>query len=345
MNNTNRSTNRMIHWIMPFTKQQLPWSTAYIHIEGILPKGPYPPCLRMADGALLAGYPRYVTSTTYLSDTHVCWLICPMLRTLFAYCDSLIECTVSFIRAPPQVWYMNDDGLSSQWRHMNAMASQITSNSLFHANKLQIGKLCITGPLWAMDLHVNGGLPSQRASEKKTFPYHGAIMTACWSTFCKSNFKQQLGCRFDIMDNESYFFVFWHMQLYMSWYIRSCFGFTFLNIPYFFKYSCTNIFHRRSLYTFYYDITRSKRLVINFTLDLQIRLTLPINHIKRTGDHVNNPLSCFQSVVRYDVIISILLLFQRDTFYCSPEELDLDWLETIRNSYGQLQHKCDIRNI
>ena len=78
---------------------------------------------------------------------------------------------------------------------------------------------------------------------------------ACWSTFWKTNFKQQLGCRFDIMDNESYFFVFWHMQLYMSWYIRSFFGFTFLNILYFFKYSCTNIFHRRSLYTFYKQAT------------------------------------------------------------------------------------------
>ena len=30
---------------------------------------------------------------------------------------------------------------------------------------------------------------------------------ACWSTFWKSNFKQQLGCRFDIMDNKSYFFL------------------------------------------------------------------------------------------------------------------------------------------
>ena len=29
-------------------------------MEGILPKGPYPPCLRMADRTLLAGYPRYV---------------------------------------------------------------------------------------------------------------------------------------------------------------------------------------------------------------------------------------------------------------------------------------------
>ena len=63
--------------------------------------------------------------------------------------------------------------------------------------------------------------------------------------------KTQLGCRFDIMDNKSNFFVFWHMQLYMSWYIRSFFGLTFLNILYFFKYFCTNIFHRRSLYTFY----------------------------------------------------------------------------------------------
>ena len=77
------------------------------------------------------------------------------------------------------------------------------------------------------------------------------VPLACWSTFWKSNFKQQLGCRFDIMDNESYFFVFWHMQLYMSWYIRAFFSFTFLNILYFFKYSCTKIFHRCSLYTFY----------------------------------------------------------------------------------------------
>ena len=30
---------------------------------------------------------------------------------------------------------------------------------------------------------------------------------ACWSTFRKSNSKQQLGCRFDIMDYESYFFL------------------------------------------------------------------------------------------------------------------------------------------
>ena len=33
--------------------------------------------------------------------------------------------------------------------------------------------------------------------------------------------------------------------------MRSFFGFTFLDILYFSKYFCTNMFHRRSLYTFY----------------------------------------------------------------------------------------------
>ena len=39
-----------------------------LSIEGILPKGPYPPCLRMADRALLAGYPRNVIPVVSLSS-------------------------------------------------------------------------------------------------------------------------------------------------------------------------------------------------------------------------------------------------------------------------------------
>ena len=42
--------------------------------DGILPKGPYPPCLRMADRALLAGYPRWVYVFCKLCDvayTHI----------------------------------------------------------------------------------------------------------------------------------------------------------------------------------------------------------------------------------------------------------------------------------
>ena len=45
-----------------------------------------------------------------------------------------------------------------------------------------------------------------------------------------------------------------YANIYMSWYIISFFGFIFvlfLNILYFFKFSSTNIFHRRCLYTFY----------------------------------------------------------------------------------------------
>ena len=36
---------------------------------------------------------------------------------------------------------------------------------------------------------------------------------ACWSTYWKSNSKQQLGCRFDIMDDESFFFFFFFFFL------------------------------------------------------------------------------------------------------------------------------------
>ena len=41
------------------------------HIDGILPKGPYPPCLRMADRALLAGYPRYINIADNLVDVEI----------------------------------------------------------------------------------------------------------------------------------------------------------------------------------------------------------------------------------------------------------------------------------
>ena len=50
----------------------------------------------------------------------------------------------------------------------------------------------------------------------------------------------------------------------MSWYIRSFFGFTFLNILYFLKYSCINIFHRRSLYTFYHKKKSHEFVVYNW---------------------------------------------------------------------------------
>ena len=36
------------------------WRNGQKHMEGILPKGPYPPCVSIAGRALLAGYPWYI---------------------------------------------------------------------------------------------------------------------------------------------------------------------------------------------------------------------------------------------------------------------------------------------
>ena len=78
---------------------------------------------------------------------------------------------------------------------------------------------------------------------------------ACWSSFWKSTFKQQLGCRFDIMDSVSSFFcILTYAIIYvLIHHIIFRLYLYFLNVVlYFFRYSSTNIFHRRSLYTFYY---------------------------------------------------------------------------------------------
>ena len=53
----------------------LVFGVAHCHIEGILPKGPYPPCLHMADRALSTGYPRYCSCCPRCTQTssHRCW--------------------------------------------------------------------------------------------------------------------------------------------------------------------------------------------------------------------------------------------------------------------------------
>ena len=76
---------------------------------------------------------------------------------------------------------------------------------------------------------------------------------ACWSTFWKSIFKHQSGCRFDILGSISYFIrILTYAIIYvLMHHIIFWLYLYFLNILYFFKYSCTNIFLRRSLCTFY----------------------------------------------------------------------------------------------
>ena len=81
---------------------------------------------------------------------------------------------------------------------------------------------------------------------------------AYWSTFWKSIFKLQLGCRFDILDSISSFFCILTYAIIHVWihHIIFLIYLYFLNILYFFKYSCTNNFHRRSPCTLYGDRSR-----------------------------------------------------------------------------------------
>ena len=132
---------------------------------------------------------------------------------------------------------------------------------------------------------------------------------ACWSAFWKSIFKQQFGCRCDIMDSiwvrsrscgclvtwfcyqfiakpgnttaavsrpDPYlniFFLYFDICNYICLDISYHFLSLSLLLKYslFFKYSCTNIFHRRSLYTFYlrYFVLKSYLVIIKLTCDYQ----------------------------------------------------------------------------
>ena len=77
----------------------------------------------------------------------------------------------------------------------------------------------------------------------------------CWSTFWKSTFKEQLGCRFDIMDCKSSFFCILTYAIgYVLIHYIFFFDFIFTSsivLFIFIWHSCTNGFHRGNLYTFY----------------------------------------------------------------------------------------------
>ena len=104
--------------------------------------------------------------------------------------------------------------------------------------------------------------------------YH--LPPACWSTFWKSIFKHQLGCRFDILDSISSFFcILTYAIIYvLIHHIIFWLYLYFLNILFFFKYSCTNIFLRRSLCTFYWDISHKRCLHTRFKFSDNFALLL-----------------------------------------------------------------------
>ena len=63
-----------------------PW-LVMLQFDGILPKGPYPPCLRMADRALLAGYPRIMVNRTIreICMSHTCYTMHEILNPFPIY--------------------------------------------------------------------------------------------------------------------------------------------------------------------------------------------------------------------------------------------------------------------
>ena len=120
----------LVNWVDPSTSV-LPH--LLILIKGILPKGPYLPCismagrtlLRMADRALLAGYPQYVGH----------------------YSDIIISAMVSQITA----------------------ILIVHSNYLFRCRSKKTSKLRVTG-LCEGNSPVTGEFPTQRASNKENVP-------------------------------------------------------------------------------------------------------------------------------------------------------------------------------
>ena len=76
---------------------------------------------------------------------------------------------------------------------------------------------------------------------------------ACWSTFWKSilNTNWTVGLTYWIVYLHFFCILTYAIIYVLIHHIILGLYFYFLNILYFFKYSCTNIFHRRSLCTFY----------------------------------------------------------------------------------------------
>ena len=112
------------------------------------------------------------------------------------------------------------------------------------------------------------------------------------------------------------------MQLYISWYIRSFFGFTFLNIVYVFKYSCNNIFHWRSLYIFY----QCNRLSHHETTFSSQRIKL----VETILMHVMN--NCFILCWKLDyrfTIPCVLSLVARNRLFKKNCWLDAGWMRCV----------------
>ena len=71
-----------------------------------------------------------------------------------------------------------------------------------------IGPLYVTSSysIWIFDIRQGSFRLCNWLSVQRLVSWINHLPPACWSTFWKSIFKHQLGCRFDILDNISSFF-------------------------------------------------------------------------------------------------------------------------------------------
>ena len=80
---------------------------------------------------------------------------------------------------------------------------------------------CHRSPLchiWLLNLDIlqgGRGGGGQALSLRCLVSWIKHLPPACWSTVIKSTFKQQLGCRFDIMDSMSFFFLYFDICKYI----------------------------------------------------------------------------------------------------------------------------------
>ena len=120
-----------------------------IYFDGILPKGPYPPCLRMADRALLAGYPLF----THISQG----------------CVTSIEAT-RLLHGPLTRY------VKLQVAHAPGMPGTFSPAADFKENRLLAIPACMSGLLTCGDRENVPGIPGACAP---------AILRICQEAHCK----------------------------------------------------------------------------------------------------------------------------------------------------------------
>ena len=151
-----------------------------------------------------------------------------------------------------------------------------------------IGPLYVTSSYSTWDILQGSFRFCNWLSLRRLVPWINHLPLACWSTFWKSIFKYQLGSRFDILDSISSFFcILTYAIIYvLIHHIIFWLYLYFLNILYFFKYSCTNIFHRRSLCTSYENgswwkgLNNTPRMISNNQEPFVTRIQKPVFFIK-----------------------------------------------------------------